>query len=78
MAAFVSGMVCSSPQGCATRQERLVDGAAALGLLGRQDLAAEAVVAAVLEAPQLFNLMRGLMQQVPPSEGMLLRQWLRS
>ena len=47
------------------RQERLAHGAAALGLLARQDLATAEVVAAVLEAPQLFELMQGLMQQVP-------------
>ena len=56
--------MCDSPEVCAARQERLVNSAAALGLLARQDLAAAEVVAAVLEAPQLFDLMRGLMQQV--------------
>ncbi len=67
-------MQITSNIGCL--QERLVDGAAALGLLGRQDLAAADAVAAVLEAPQLFDLMRGLMHQVPLSEGMLLRKRL--
>jgi hypothetical protein len=41
-------------------QELLAEGTAALGLLARQDLAAAAPMAAVLEAPQLFDLTRGL------------------
>ena len=37
-------------------------GAAGLGLLGRQDLAAAPRVAAVLESPFLFHLMEKLLQ----------------
>ena len=76
--------MCGSPDvSLPNTQERLVDGAATLGLLARQDLAAAEAVAAVLEAPQLFDLMRGLMQQVllvfrvNPSVHACLRSGLR-
>ena len=43
-------------------QARAAEGAGGLGLLARQDLAAAAPVAAVLEAPALFALMQRLLQ----------------
>ncbi len=43
-------------------QARAASGVGGLGLLARQDLAAAAPVAAVLEAPRLFALMRALLQ----------------
>lgn len=44
-------------------EAKLVAGAAGLGLLGRQDLAAAPQVAAVLESPSLFHLMEKLLQE---------------
>lgn len=43
-------------------EARLVEGAAGLGLLARQDLAGAPQVAAVLESPALFALMQHLLQ----------------
>jgi hypothetical protein len=43
-------------------QGRLAQGASGLGLLARQDLAATPLVSAVLEAPELFALMRRLFE----------------
>lgn len=43
-------------------QARAAEGVGGLGLLARQDLAAAAPVAAVLEAPALFALMQRLLQ----------------
>ena len=43
-------------------QARAAEGVGGVGLLARQDLAAAAPVAAVLEAPPLFALMQRLLQ----------------
>jgi hypothetical protein len=51
---FVPGLPCS--------EARAAEGVGGLGLLARQDLAAAAPVAAVLEAPALFALMQRLLQ----------------
>lgn len=52
---------CFAPDSPAI-EGRLAQGASGLGLLARQDLAATPLVSAVLEAPELFALMRGLFE----------------
>jgi hypothetical protein len=52
---------CFAP-GIPHSEARAAEGAGSLGLLARQDLAAAPPVAAVLEAPPLFALMRRLLQ----------------
>lgn len=59
----VKGAVCDSSSPVSP-QARAAEGAGSFGLLARQDLAAAPPVAAVLEAPALFALMRHLLQVV--------------
>lgn len=65
---------CFAPGVCCS-QARAAEGAKALGLLSRQDLAAAPQVAAVLESPQLFQLMAGLLQEEVITTGF---KWLRA
>lgn len=53
---------CFAP-GLPASEARAAEGAAGLGLLGRQDLAAKPPVSSVLEAPALFALMQGLLEE---------------
>lgn len=71
-------MACLAAEDCCARgdaQARAADGEGGLGLLARQDLASAPGVAAVLEAPRLFALMRRLLQVRQGNMLLLLHQW---